>query len=299
MTKGIPNKPSEPPTQDEFAQWVTDGIRKAGATADIVYDRERFCLSQGDKDGTVLFLANAYKEYCSAPEPMRPQVLQRYVRSWFMGAITLPEAFDDLHPDLLPIVRTRSYFDLARMNTGKGAVLPHQVLGEHLAVGLVYDLPQAMRSITQDDLDGWGVSFYEALEAARHNLTQLEHAFIGPKEGEGVYLSTARDGYDSSRLILLDLIRRVSGGGRLRGDGAQPRHADRDRIGRHGWLEGDVGIGNERIAAASSHLGHCSPARWRRLGAVVARSIPSPFQRVPGIAVAVHRSGLRRTKGNA
>ena len=171
--------------------------------------RERFCLSQGDKDGTVLFLANAYKEYCSAPEPMRPQVLQRYVRSWFMGTIKLPEAFDDLHPDLLPIVRTRSYFDLARMNTGKSAVLPHQVLGEHLAVGLAYDLPQAMRSITQDDLDGWGVSFYEALEAARHNLTQLEHAFIGPKEGEGVYLSTARDGYDSSRLILLDLIRRL------------------------------------------------------------------------------------------
>ena len=209
MTKGIPNKPSELPTQDKFAEWMTNGIRKAGATADIVYDHERFSLSQGDKNGTVLFLANAYQEYCSVPESQRPQVLQRYVRSWFIGAITLPESFDDLHPDLLPIVRTRSYFDLARMNTGKNAVLPHQVLGEHLAAGLAYDLPQAMRSISQDSLDDWGVTFYEALEAARHNLTQLEHAFIGPKEGEGVYLSTARDGYDSSRLILLDLIRRL------------------------------------------------------------------------------------------
>jgi hypothetical protein len=65
MTKGIPNKRTEPPTQDKFAEWVTDDIRKAGATADIVYDRERFCLSQGDKNGSVLFLANAYKEYCS------------------------------------------------------------------------------------------------------------------------------------------------------------------------------------------------------------------------------------------
>ena len=126
-----------------------------------------------------------------------------------MGTIKLPEAFDDLHPDLLPVVRARSYFDLTQVNTGKSAVLPHQVLGEHLAVGLVYDLPQAMRSISQDDLDGWGVTFYEALEAARHNLTQLEHAFIGPKEGEGVYLSTTGDGYDSSRLTLLELIRRL------------------------------------------------------------------------------------------
>jgi len=209
MTKGLPNKPAERPTHDEFAEWMTDGIRKAGATADIVYDRERFCLSQGDKDGPMLFLANAYDEYCSAPEPMRPQVLQKYVRSWFVGTIKLPESFDDLHPDLLPVVRARSYFDLTQVNTGKSAVLPHQVLGEHLAVGLVYDLPQAMRSISQDDLDGWGVTFYEALEAARHNLTQLQHAFIGPKEGEGVYLSTAGDGYDSSRLTLLELIRRL------------------------------------------------------------------------------------------
>lgn len=198
-----------PPTQDTFAQWVTDGIRKAGATAAIVYDRERFCLSEGGKDGTVLFLTNAYDEYCSAPEPLRPKVLQKYVRSWFIGAMTLPDSFDDLHPDLLPIVRARFYFDLNRTNTGKGTVLPHQVMGEHLGVGLAYDLPQAIRSITQDNLDGWGVTFYEAMEAAHHNLTQLEHAFIGPKEGEGVYLSTARDGYDSSRLILLGLIRRL------------------------------------------------------------------------------------------
>ena len=143
------------------------------------------------------------------PSPCVPKCFRSMcgVGSW--GRSHCPKVFDDLHPDLLPIVRTRSYFDLARMNTGKSAVLPHQVLGEHLAVGLAYDLPQAMRSITQDNLDDWGVSFYEALEAARHNLTQLEHAFIGPKEGEGVYLSTARDGYDSSRLILLDLIRRL------------------------------------------------------------------------------------------
>ena len=64
----------------------------------------------------MLFLANAYNEYCSAPEPIRP-VLQKYVRSWFIGAMTLPDSFDDLHPDLLPIVRSRSYFDLNRMNS--------------------------------------------------------------------------------------------------------------------------------------------------------------------------------------
>ena len=51
MTEGIPDKPSKPPSKNRFAQMVKDGIRKAGVTADIVYDREQFCLSQGDKDG--------------------------------------------------------------------------------------------------------------------------------------------------------------------------------------------------------------------------------------------------------
>ena len=68
---------SRPPTKDEFAKLVRERIRKAGETADIVYDRERFCLFQGDKDGHTLFLANAYTVYCSAPEAQRPQVLQQ------------------------------------------------------------------------------------------------------------------------------------------------------------------------------------------------------------------------------
>jgi hypothetical protein len=202
-------KRTDPLEKDEFAQRVMDGIRKAGAVGEIAYDPKRYCLLLGDKDGPTLFLGNGYDEYCSAAETMQPQVLQKLVRAWFAGAIKLPEAFEDLHPDLLPTVRTRSYFDLALLNKGKAAVLPHQVLGEHLAVGLVYDLPQAMRTISQEDLDGWGVTFYEALEAARYNLMQLEHAFIGPKDGEGVYLSTGGDGYGSSRLILMDLIRRL------------------------------------------------------------------------------------------
>ena len=71
-----------------------------------------------------------------------------------------------------------------------------------------------MRSIPQEDLDGWGVSFYEALEAARQNLTELKHGFIGPESGEGVYLSASKDSYDASRLILTEIIRQF----RLKGD---------------------------------------------------------------------------------
>ena len=64
-----------------------------------------------------------------------------------------------------------------------------------------------MRSIPQASLDAWGVTFYEALEAATENLSSMEAKFVGPESGEGAYLSATGDNYDSSRLLLKDAIR--------------------------------------------------------------------------------------------
>ena len=58
-----------------------------------------------------------------------------------------------------------------------------------------------MRSISQANLDAWGVTFYEALEAPMENLLALPAKFIGPPSGEGVYLSATGDSYDASRLL--------------------------------------------------------------------------------------------------
>ena len=84
---------------------------------------------------------------------------------------------------------------------------PYEILGEHFGIGIVYDLPEAMRSIPQASLDAWGVTFYEAMEAAMENLLSLEGKFIGPESGEGVYLSATGDNYDASRLLIKDAIR--------------------------------------------------------------------------------------------
>jgi hypothetical protein len=74
-----------------------------------------------------------------------------------------------------------------------------------------------MRSIIQEDLDQWHVSFYEALEAARRNLEQMGNvafASLQGKAGEGVYISATGDNYDASRLVMLDLVRKMP----VRGD---------------------------------------------------------------------------------
>jgi uncharacterized protein YtpQ (UPF0354 family) len=203
-----------PPTKDEFAKILTDRIRQAGEKGNIVYEVEEFRLRGEGERSSVIFLINAYKEYCSADEGVREQVVKHWVRQWFGVMRDMPEDYEDVKPDLMPVVRSRSHFDLnslrGEVESGKPVSWPHQVLGEHFGVGLVYDLPDSMRSIPQSSLDSWGVTMYEALETARENLAGLPAKFIGPESGEGAYLSVTGDSYDASRLLLTDIIRQFT-----------------------------------------------------------------------------------------
>jgi uncharacterized protein YtpQ (UPF0354 family) len=201
-----------PPTKDEFAQLLTDRIHQAGEKGGIVYEAEEFRLRGEGERAPILFLTNAYKEFCSADEGLRKRVVKHWVRNWFNLSKDMPEDFEDAKSDLLPIVRSRAHFDInslrEEVENGKPLALPYQVLGEHFGVGLVYDLPELMQSIQQAQLDAWGITFYEAMEVARENLSALPAKFIGPQSGEGAYLSATGDSYDGSRLLLTDIIRR-------------------------------------------------------------------------------------------
>jgi hypothetical protein len=198
-----------PPHRDRFARLVMAGIRRAGEQRKIHFDREQFCLRPDGDDVSVMNLTNVYAEFCAADKTVRPKLLSNIVRNWFADRRPMPESFEDVHPDLLPSVRSRAYFEFAllqlKSSGGDGLDYPQQVLADHLAVGLVYDLPDSMRTIVKQDLESWGVSFYEALEAACANLRQKEDpVFMSPHEG--VYISATGDNYDASRLILTDMI---------------------------------------------------------------------------------------------
>lgn len=194
----------------QFARMLIARLRQAGETRPIRYDPGQFSLSPGD--GSVSFLANHYQA-CQQQEAQE-SVIQAFVRMWSTVGQELPERFEDLHPDLLPVVRLRSHFELLSLRgkvTGEQfADVPRQIVGEHLAVALVYDRPESMQTITQDDLARWGVTFYEALEAAQRNLAGLKYAMGGLKGGgHHVYTSLTTDAYGSSRLLRLDLIRQL------------------------------------------------------------------------------------------
>ena len=208
---GLFSRSSDPPTKDQFAQQFLAAVRKAGEKRQVDYNPQGFLLTTADEPPRRMFLGNIYAEYCSADKELREKALSRFVRSWFVAEKSIPEEFEDASYDLLPAVRERAYFELAalmmELEGGKQSAIPYQPIGDHLAVALVYDLPDAMQTIPQPRLDQWGVTLYEAMEVARQNLSKLPHAFVGPEEGDGVYMSMTNDNYDACRLLLLDTIR--------------------------------------------------------------------------------------------
>ena len=198
--------------KDDFAQLMMDRIQQAGEKGPIAYQPEEFRLRGEGERSAALMLGNAYKEYCAADGINRDRVIRHWVRNWFSLLRDMPKDFEDVKPDLLPIVRSRSHFELNQLRsvveTGSPISWPYVPLGEHFGVALVYDLPASMRSILQANLDAWGLTLYEALEIACQNLATLPANFIGPQSGDGVYLSATGDNYDASRILLPELIGR-------------------------------------------------------------------------------------------
>lgn len=201
---------SGPLTQEKFSQLVLEELRMLDPQNDYYYNADRFQIARPD-DGFIN-LGNIYQEYCRAEKGERDAVLRRFLRNCVSTkSYELPAEFDDIHPDLLPVVRSRFYLESvllqARVRGNEPLDVPQQVIGEHLALSLVYDLPSAMRTISQTDLDSWEVSFYEAVEAARRNLEQMGEIAFATLDG-CTYASATGDNYDASRLVMLDLIRR-------------------------------------------------------------------------------------------
>ena len=91
-----------PPTKDDFAKLLTDRIRQAGEKGNIVYEAEEFRLRGEGERAPVIFLTNAYKEYCAADEDVREQVVRHWVRNWFSLRRTRPKSSRTRSPTCCP-----------------------------------------------------------------------------------------------------------------------------------------------------------------------------------------------------
>jgi hypothetical protein len=206
---------SSKPSRPRFVEIVVRALEKAGLEH-VDEIAGEFALKVGDGKSTI-FLSNIYANYCSAARKRRPSVLAEFVAA----AVSIPSLpliptdFASAKPGLMPAIRDAAYFNIMQLMQRKdgkadpGMEVVTKPLVGGLVVALAYDTERNITSINHESLEKWGVSLEQAFAAAKDNL--WEKTDPGQVAGQGgVYWSQWGDSYDSSRLLLTELIYRLS-----------------------------------------------------------------------------------------
>lgn len=196
------------PSPKKFASQLLGAIKQVNPAARFEFDADNFRFVRLDEEGEVN-LTNIYAEHCSLSRKDRKNNLLRLATVFAAPNEDLPEVFEEAKPHLRPKIWNRSTFAFheleRRIKGGDSLDMPLYPLGSHLYSSLVFDTEHAMRSLSNDTLESWGATYYEALEVACQNLDESTLAFA--KIGDNFHSAMSGDNYDSSRVLLLDRIR--------------------------------------------------------------------------------------------
>ena len=210
LDKVFSGKPSRP----DFTEMMIQAFQKAGIeTADQSESDFSLKLASG---GTV-FLGNVYAMFCGAPRGKRQSIISEFVAATasIPDLPSIPPDFATVKPSLMPVISDAVYFSLIQLmqrKSGNRDALQEDLIkpiAGGLQVGLAYDTERNITTLDREHFEKWGVSLDEAFKAAKENLWEKTdpNRFVG---GNGVYHGEWNDSYDSSRMLLTELIYRLS-----------------------------------------------------------------------------------------
>lgn len=187
---------------------VIDELSRQGV-APLHFDADAFAVRIGGPDSKeLLFLGNYYAGYRKASRKERGEVVVQAAAQWIHRPIEVPKTFAEAREILRPAVRSLAYYDVSNLRLEveriSDRITPFATIGRHLAVGLALDYPTSVSMVGQKDLASWGVDFEEAQEAALAALRQ--HSAQSFSQTGGLFVSSWRDTYDATRILLSDLV---------------------------------------------------------------------------------------------
>ena len=204
------------PSRADFAEMVVQALHKAGINKEKI-DQSESDFSLKLAGGATIFLGNVYANFCSAPRSARQSILSEFIASAasIPDLPSIPSDFATVKPSLMPVIRDAAYYSMIQLMNRKngkndpGVEVVLKNLAGGLVVGLGFDTKRNITSIDSDVFEQWGVSLDEAFKAAKDNLWERTdpNRFAGRN---GVYWGEWADSYDSSRILLTELIYRLS-----------------------------------------------------------------------------------------
>jgi len=201
------------PTHEEFAMEIMEALARSGAR-NLDHNPIDRSIRVGSTENT-LYLDNAFSDYAAAKPADRPGVIQRYVSS-FLHIGSTPKDFATACFSLMPVVRDPAYFSLSlcmlKADGRDTSKLEYAI--KEIAPGLVaavaHDTEHNIMNVNRATLEEWGTSFDEALQTATFNLRDKTDPSSLKEIGAGLFVSQWGDCYDSARILLPDILHRLS-----------------------------------------------------------------------------------------
>ena len=204
------------PTMDKLVRDVTRELRERGAEGlqvDPALGEMTFRLHGGEMK---LFLGNLLHDLRQCPRAQRPALLLRFLEGVLAPESAIPARYEDARPRLLPVIRRRGDIGIVVLSTRSASDDPARqfvpatrpLVGD-LVIALVCDRPTSMAYVNEPELPKWQVTFDQALADALDNLRALPEHGGWKAMGQGVWSGEWGDAYESSRILLPDLIHRV------------------------------------------------------------------------------------------
>lgn len=201
------------PTPEKFAQIAMGAARERGFQGPMEFDATNFRILMPGAEGGAVNLHNFYHDYCQASRAGRRAVVDKYSNLFVQTDI--PDTFEAAKRKLLPVLRTGAFLQAAQLGPLAAGAAPNTGFAVNdfsldTVMLLAWDTEHLTRILDTSQLDKWGVTREAAHAIALDNLRDLAaEQFV--QLGANLYASDWNDAYDSSRILLPDLVHRVAG----------------------------------------------------------------------------------------
>ncbi|WP_110968835.1 hypothetical protein [Pseudomonas huaxiensis] len=203
---------NRPLTQEGFARTFIKAARDAGFSGPLTYAPDDFRIEHSD--GAYFNLHNAFRDYQKAERPHRAAALNGYIATLLRARDTGPRSFEEVRSLLRPVVRNLGMLEEVRLHTVRteGPDAPYSVaqlpVGKDCVALLAVDSPEATSTLTKGPEEHWGVNMQQAMAIAMDNL-RATTADAFDEVVPGLYVGHWGDGYDTSRVLLPDVLQRA------------------------------------------------------------------------------------------
>lgn len=203
------------PTLKSATEDVAKELRTRGETDLVVNTVEGFVDARcNGKPGVIVNVHNLLHELLQTPRAGRAAVVRRFVGGVALAGGSTPEKYEDAIALLRPIVRFEHEFSLHSLTVQIQRVgeMPRMVcrpVVNDIVAALAVDLPDSMSLVNEETLGEWGVTFDDAFEHAILNLRGQTDDEGWKAIQPGVWSGEWGDSYESSRILLPDVIHRL------------------------------------------------------------------------------------------